>query len=123
MSEGIAHCKVFLACFSRTYQNSENCMFELTNASSINKPIVTILMENDHLSWANSVCQEICRFTDMMYLDLSDLVGLQDWTADEGPSMNTMSLLRDKLTALRRLLDNLHCSPSLPSPAATQQEV
>ena len=55
MQDGVAKSKLVLACISKDYEASQNCMFELRETCKLaNKPIVTLSTDTNSFAWAGT---------------------------------------------------------------------
>ena len=90
--DGIGKSKVFLACISKTYENSENCMVtELQYAKNIKKPILTLVLEKNVFDWAGKNTKkgnikELCEINGQgkLFIDISDVCTPSfDWFKDK----------------------------------------
>ena len=83
MQRGIERSKVVLACVSPEYQIGDNTMFELRYArncidpeSGLQKPLVTVVLEEKVLTWANAEVKLLCDIRSpggTMYVNLSSV--------------------------------------------------
>lgn len=112
MKKGIANSKVVVLCVNKKYQQRRNCMYELEEAKAKESIIVTIVTDADPLSWAEDRVKEVCNFETNSYCDLSELGGLE-WDAEDGPSDATLDDLTLKVGALKNLLEQHDCIPTL----------
>jgi serine/threonine protein kinase len=127
MEEGVLRCKVVLACISRDYEKSKNCMFELGEASKLaGKPIVTLSTDANPVSWAGSDrrfgdLKQLCGINGQgkMLFDIGDLCARPEWNETD-ESLIPKQLIDElhlKLSELVKYLRDSHinCVPSLSS--------
>jgi hypothetical protein len=125
MKTGISNSKVMLACLNSTYQSRENCMFELKEAHSTSKPIISLIIEENAFEWISDEAKTLCKLNDSIgindnmnapsplpYLDLSDMAKLE-WDQDETNEDQLTKKLYLKLKPLLTMLNNANCPPSL----------
>lgn len=112
MVNGIKNCKVFLACLNSSYQTRENCMFELEEAKSIpGKTVITLLTEDNPLSWADDRLMELCDFKSQMCVNISQHAKL-DWEAETDALPYRLAKLRKDLEPLIKVLAVNGCAPT-----------
>lgn len=112
MVNGIKNCKVFLACVNSAYQSRENCMFELEEAKSIpGKIVVTVITEDEPLSWADERMTELCDFQSQMCVNISQHAAL-DWEAETDALPYRLAKLRKDLEPLMKVLSVNGCVPT-----------
>jgi hypothetical protein len=87
---GIANSKVMLVCLNRNYQSRENCMYELKQASSLCRPIVTLVMEDNPLKWASREVQDLCQLNNRLYVNFNRM-GKMNWNDESGPTADMLA--------------------------------
>ena len=120
MREGIEKSQVFLVVLNSLYQTRENCMFELTYARSLGKPVIAVIIEADPLSWANdSLRQQMPGWAENkmpeMFVPLHEIATRPEWESDLGPGIALQFSLREEIVGLIKLVENAGCYPSLMS--------
>ena len=109
---GIASSKVVIACVNPTYQSRDTCIFELREANATGKPIVSLVTEDDPLTWATPEVQDLCKLKSRLYVNICD-VAKWNWKDDQGITPEMLTDLSVALEPLSKLLEDLNCSPSL----------
>jgi len=125
MQEGVSKSKVVLACISRDYEKSRNCMFELAESCKLaNKPIIALSTDADPFSWAgqnqtHGDLKQMCGISGQgkLFFDIGEICARPGWDEpDEAmiPKRNITDLVL-KLDALVRFLrgSQINCMPSL----------
>ena len=121
MVDGISKSKMVLACVNSTYQNRENCMFELREANRLNKPIISLVIEENPFQWASNELKKICEFQSKMFVDISSVVSL-NWENDSRVTNEMIERLKAGLRPLLDLLKQSQCNPSF-SPLSKEIDI
>ena len=111
MEEGIERSKVVVVCLNKLYPTKPNCMFELDTAVALGKHIITIVLDENVMSWANDKVKDACGISTVggsMYVDMSRLAK-EDW---ENPMEVMYKDLSGQLELLTGLLRSSNCHPS-----------
>jgi hypothetical protein len=118
MEEGIMRSKVFLVCLNSTYEGRENCMFELKEAKSINKTIVTLICQPNPLDklpsisgWAGKIttfgnAMDLCSLKAMKYYDIGELFQRPEWAENPVTPVDPV-ILATLLVELEAKVDDL----------------
>lgn len=115
MKEGIQNSAVVIACVNSIYEKSINCKYELEVAVQLNKPIITIMLENPWGSWSMSDdVKKAIGFPNMKYCELWDIASDDHWKPyfPEEPDQQLLGQVRDKLQAIVPILNDTNCKPS-----------
>ena len=117
MVSGITAATVFLCLISREYQSSKNCMFELDNAKSMGKPIITLVAQPKPFDWASPALLEAASLSTHLFVDISSIAADDVWkeaSNDALPSASVNGLLKDVIEeTVIDLLDHNSCRPSM----------
>jgi hypothetical protein len=97
MSDGVQNSSVILVCASEAYQNSNYCMFELKESYTLKKPILTIVIQENPLSWASEKYCELCTLKSNQYIDISKYSTEINWNINDNESNNNDLLLEFNL--------------------------
>jgi hypothetical protein len=124
MRDGVMKSKVVLACISKTYESSKNCMHELSCAYNLgNKPIVTLSTDADPFNWTPNMLhgdlKKMCGINGQgkMFVDIGNICSRPGWNeTDEGmiPKKDIEDLHRelDKIVQLLRG-SQINCQPKI----------
>jgi hypothetical protein len=115
MKEGIQNSTVVIACVSSAYEKSINCKYELEVAVQLNKPIITIMLEDPWGSWSMSDdLKKSIGFPNMKYCELWNIAKKDHWKPDfpEEPDQQLLGELSDQLKAVIPILNDANCKPS-----------
>ncbi len=127
MEDGILKSKVVLACISKDYESSRNCMFELSEASKIaGKPIITLSTDANPFSWVGTDTRfgdlkQLCDINGQgkMFVDVGDICSHPGWTEPDDSLIPRFLIdaLYSKLSDLVKYLrgSQINCAPSLTS--------
>ena len=127
MEDGILKSKVVLACISREYEGSRNCMYELSEASRLSgKPIITLSTDTNPFSWAGrdtrfGDLKQLCDINGQgkMFIDIGDICAHPGWNEPDDSLIPSFLIdaLHLKLSDLVKYLrgSQINCVPSLES--------
>ena len=125
MRDGVAKSKVVLACISRDYENSQNCMFELRETCNLaSKPIVTLATDANPFSWAGTNTthgdlKQMCGISGQgkLFFDIGEICARPGWDQPDDAMIppKHISDLRTELDKLIKLLQGsqLNIRPTL----------
>ena len=57
-------------------------MFEFKQAKRLNKNVVSLVIEKNHMIWSNSNLKELCQFGSKINIDMSE-ISSYDWNSEE----------------------------------------
>jgi len=85
MENGIARSHLVLFCINSAYQDSKNCMFELTTATEKfpDKKRITLVLESNVFSWANEQLSSLCEIQSKLWFDLSTALEAGNWESQD----------------------------------------
>ena len=110
--------KVVLVCLNSTYEGRKNCMFELKEAKSINKTIVTLICQPNPLDnlpsisgWAGKIttfgnAMDLCSLEAMKYYDIGELFQRPEWAENPVTPVDPV-ILATLLVELEAKVDDL----------------
>lgn len=122
MTSGVAGSDVFLACVSKLYQQSDNCIFELSEAYKSNKPIIVLVLDEKPHSWMTETMKDMCNLKSNLFIDISGFYRqFQSKIADEDDVKDIdINHLDEIMKHLHPLLSQ-YTEPSIP--VKTQSEM
>ena len=122
MRDGITNSRVVLVCASQTYQTRENCMFELQEAVSSEKQLLTVILDQNPFNWASRELTDLCQLKSKLFISIAEFEN-EDWTSDDSPSPELLQRLRLALEPLVKVLINdFSCKPSLNKKELDEEE-
>jgi serine/threonine protein kinase len=110
----IANCDVVLAFVNSSYQSQACCLTELHKAKLCYPPkrIVAIVTEPHPFQWANRELEMLCELHGHMFIDLSHVSALPEWTSQDVIPTHIVTALKDSLVPLFTILHEIDCFPS-----------
>lgn len=116
MSAGINRSQLLVACINQVYQDRVNCQFELQEATRFGKTIITVVLEENPVHWANDIIRTYCNIANLRYIDISEVASQACWEEafvnHTDPPTDQMNILSSKADELIRLLGTLNCHPT-----------
>ena len=127
MKEGVEKSKVVLACISVAYENSNNCMFELTETCKLaNKPIITLSTDANPFTWAgqnttHGDLKQMCGIDGQgkLFFDIGEICARPGWELGKNDDSlipkKDIDDLNTEIGKVVKLLQGsqLNCKPSL----------
>jgi hypothetical protein len=106
----IAKSTVVIVCFDKDYQNSPTCLkaLEELREKSPNKTILTLVVEEKLMAWANERAKQVCALQSETMVDIGH-IGRAHWNSEEGPDAAMLVALTKNLEPLKQLVTAAGC--------------
>ena len=106
--------KIVIVCFDKEYQQSTQCMkdLEVLRETCPEKMILTLVVEEKLMGWANERAKEVCALSSEYMVDIGH-IGRAQWDSEEGPDASMLVALTKNLEPLKDLVVKAGCSSDI----------